>query len=116
MSRQDTYARNKEELFIKAGAMIQHHRDSLDIFKAYEINEGDVLGEGGFGKVVKGKRKGHDDVRAIKIIDLEMMEEEELVRTKYEIEILRNLTHPNIVRLYEVFEDKNKMYLVQELI
>lgn len=43
------------------------------------------------------------------------MDDREKVRLKYEIDILKNLDHPNIVRLYEVFEDKDSMYLVQEL-
>ena len=33
---------------------------------------------------------------------------------RYEIDILKNLTHPNILRLYEVFEDKKQIYLVTE--
>jgi calcium-dependent protein kinase len=36
------------------------------------------------------------------------------VRLRYEIDILKNLTHPNILRLYEIFEDKKNIYLVTE--
>lgn len=36
------------------------------------------------------------------------------MRLRYEIDILKNLTHPNILRLYEVFEDKKNIYLVTE--
>ena len=36
------------------------------------------------------------------------------VRLRYEIDILKNLDHPNILRLYEVFEDKISIYLVTE--
>ena len=43
------------------------------------------------------------------------MNDGEKIRLKYEIDILKNLVHPNIVRLYEVFEDKNSMFLVTEL-
>lgn len=43
------------------------------------------------------------------------MDDKEKVRLKYEIDILKNLDHPNIVRLYEVFEDKHYIYLVTEL-
>lgn len=32
-----------------------------------------------------------------------------------EIEILKNLDHPNIVRLYEIFQDEKRFYLVTEL-
>ena len=34
---------------------------------------------------------------------------------KREIEILRNLDHPHIIKLYETFEDAINIYLVMEL-
>lgn len=43
--------------------------------------------------------------RAVKIIDKSKMNATENVRLKYEVDILKYLIHPNIVRLYEVFED-----------
>ena len=43
------------------------------------------------------------------------MDDKEKIRLKYEIDILKNLDHPNIVRLYEVFEDSHYIYLVTEL-
>ena len=43
------------------------------------------------------------------------MSAKEKIRLKYEIDILKNLDHPNIVRLYEVYEDKSSIYLVTEL-
>lgn len=43
------------------------------------------------------------------------MEDKEKIRLKFEIDILKNLDHPNILRLYEVFEDKKYIYLVTEL-
>lgn len=43
------------------------------------------------------------------------MNEQEKIRLKYEVNILKNLNHPNIVRLYEVFEDSKHIFLVTEL-
>ena len=43
------------------------------------------------------------------------MGDQERVRLKYEIDILKNLNHPNIVRLYEVYENKSSIFLVTEL-
>jgi serine/threonine protein kinase len=34
------------------------------------------------------------------------MDDEMKVRLSYEIDILKNLDHPNIMKLYEIFEDK----------
>ena len=33
-----------------------------------------------------------------------------------EINLLKNLNHPNIIKLYEVYEGENHIYLVQELL
>ena len=74
-----------------------------------------VLGAGAFGQVRKATHKASGDVRAVKMIDKLVLDEEEQVRLKYEIDILKNLTHPNIVKLYEVYESKSLIYLVTEL-
>lgn len=37
------------------------------------------------------------------------------MRLLYEIDILKNLDHPNIIKLYEVFEDSDYIHLVTEL-
>lgn len=44
------------------------------------------------------------------------MGEKEYVRLQYEVEILSNLDHPNIVNLYETYNDekRKKFYLVTE--
>jgi len=54
-------------------------------------------------------------VRAVKIINKNFVNNSEKTRLQYEIDILKNLNHPNIVRLYEVFEDRNSIFLVTEL-
>ena len=59
--------------------------------------------------------KSNNEQRAVKIIDKLMLDDEERVRLKYEIDILKNLNHPNIMRLYEVYESKTTIYLVTEL-
>lgn len=51
----------------------------------------------------------------MKLIEKAKMEQSELVRLKYEVDILKNLMHPNIVRLYEVYESKENIFLVTEL-
>ena len=71
-----------------------------------------VLGRGAFGKVQKVKNKRNNEMRAVKIIDKLQLEEADRVRLKYEIEILKNLNHPNIVRLYEVYENRSTIFMV----
>ena len=42
------------------------------------------------------------------------MEEADLLMLRYEIEVLKNLYHPNIVRLYEVYDDDSSIFMVME--
>lgn len=74
-----------------------------------------LLGKGAFGKVKKAIVKANNEQRAVKMIDKLTLDEPERVRLKYEIDILKNLNHPNIVRLYEVYENKSNIFLVTEL-
>ena len=71
---------------------------------------------GAFGEVREGVHKASGEKRAIKLLSKDKMDETEKVRLQYEIDILKNLTHTNIVRLYEIFEDKRYIYLVTELL
>jgi calcium-dependent protein kinase len=42
------------------------------------------------------------------------MNKEEIAAFQDEMNILRKLDHPNILRLHEVFEDNRKFFLVTE--
>ena len=39
----------------------------------------------------------------------------QLVLTNLEIHIMKRVDHPNILKLFEVFEDDDEFYLVMEL-
>merc|ERR1719181_1624386 len=52
-------------------------------------------------------------VRAIKSINMDSIKDQ--VRFEEEVAIQQQLDHPNIVRLYEVFKDAKRLYLVMEL-
>jgi calcium-dependent protein kinase len=82
------------------------------IFEHYDMN-GPALGEGGFSSVRMGKAKGGSGAhRAIKSMPKKETNPQEF---KIETEIMRTLDHPNIVRLYETYEDAKVYYLVLEL-
>jgi len=57
-----------------------------------------------------------NETRAVKIMRTDKMGDKEYVRLQYEVEILSNLDHPNILRLYETYNDekRKKFYLVTE--
>ena len=88
---------------------------SVSAFTQNYIIDSKVLGQGAFGSVKRAKNKTTGEMRAVKMIDKLQLDEQERVRLKYEIDILKNLTHPNIVRLYEVYENRSTIYLVTEL-
>ena len=58
--------------------------------------------------------KGTGYSRAVKVMDKTAFEESEKERFLSEIKILKIMDHPNIVKLYEVFQDKKRYYLVTE--
>ncbi len=76
---------------------------------------GTALGTGAFGEVRKCSNRKTGAIRAVKIIRKDSLDSKEKARFFQEIEILRQLDHPNIVRLYEVFQDEKRYYLVTEL-
>ena len=53
---------------------------------------------------------------AVKVIDKKMVDEEDLIILSREIDIMKRLEHPNVLKLKEVFENKNEIALVMELI
>jgi len=71
------------------------------------------LGEGSYGSVCKAKNKASGAMRAIKTISKAQMKNVD--RFKQEIAIMKMMDHPNIIKLYESFEDHRNIYLVMEL-
>jgi len=77
------------------------------------IMEDKKIGEGTYGSVVKGTHQVTKKVRAIKIISKGQMKN--IDRFRREIELMKMMDHPNIIKLYESFEDHRNIYLVMEL-
>lgn len=79
----------------------------------YEL--GPKLGSGAYAEVRTCTHRMHKASRAVKIIDKSMLSTE-VIKAQFiqEVEILKLLDHPNIVRAYEFFEDENKFYIVME--
>lgn len=55
-----------------------------------------------------------NEERAVKFMRKENMTPKAKKWFENEINIMKTLDHPNIVRLFEIFEDDTKYYLVQE--
>jgi len=78
----------------------------------YEIDK-KKLGEGSYGSVSKAKNKSTGAIRAVKCIAKAQMKNVE--RFKQEIAIMKIMDHPNIIKLFESFEDQRQIYLVMEM-
>lgn len=80
------------------------------------MSDGVVLGEGVSGIVRLIKHRATDAQFACKILDIGLIGTEQGLRQlRDEISIMCQLDHPNIVRIEEVYESTNTIYLVQEL-
>ena len=56
----------------------------------------------------------HTERYALKSIQLRLVEKKYLEELRNEIDVLRHLDHPNIVKAYEVYESKSNIYIVME--
>jgi len=75
----------------------------------------ELIGEGSFGKVYKGRRKFTGQVVALKFIIKQGKTEKDIRNLRQEIEILRSLRHENIIQMLDTFETKTKFVVVTEL-
>ncbi|KAL4500065.1 hypothetical protein ABPG73_011173 [Tetrahymena malaccensis] len=73
------------------------------------------LGKGAFGEVRKCVHKATNLTRAVKIISKAQTPKAEQDRLKQEVEILKQLDHPNIIKIYEFYQDQKYFYIVTEL-
>uniref|UniRef100_A0A7S2SL55 non-specific serine/threonine protein kinase n=1 Tax=Mucochytrium quahogii TaxID=96639 RepID=A0A7S2SL55_9STRA len=74
----------------------------------------EMIGEGSFGKVFKGRRRFTGHILALKFIPKHGKMEQDLNKLRSEIEILRTLDHPNIVLLLDAFETNREFCVVTE--
>ena len=73
------------------------------------------LGKGSFGEVFLTKKKGIKEPFATKIVPKKILTNNKLMDyLKKEIQILMEIQHENIVKLYEVIENKDSFFLVME--
>lgn len=76
---------------------------------------GRSLGKGSFGVVRRVRRKGTDDVYALKTMQkVEVMSGQLVEQVEREIMVQQNLKHENVLRLFKHFEDDENVYLLLE--
>ena len=101
---------NKTEVKVNSQMFVNKQDGTLrDIYKI-----GKVLGEGAFGEVRLCTHRQTKEKRAVKVLKKEAMDKAETESMLNEINTLRNLDHPNIVKIFEYFEDDKRFYIVTE--
>ena len=70
------------------------------------------IGKGGYGKVYRVKDKKTGEIRACK--HLSKLRINNLEQFEREINILMKADHPNIIKLYDIFQSKHSFYLIME--
>jgi serine/threonine protein kinase len=91
-------------------------REDYDIVKR--------IGEGSISNIYKVRAKSasvdieKDKLYALKEIDISLVKPEFMEEMRNEIALMRSITHPNILKIYEVYDDDNRrgrMSIVMEL-
>ncbi|XP_016368132.1 MAP/microtubule affinity-regulating kinase 3-like isoform X3 [Sinocyclocheilus rhinocerous] len=73
-----------------------------------------TIGKGNFAKVKLARHILTGSEVAIKIIDKTQLNPTSLQKLSREVTIMKNLNHPNIVKLFEVIETEKTLFLVME--
>jgi len=85
------------------------------VFSMDDFQIGKKLGIGKFGKVYLAREKKTGYICAIKVLFKDRLRKYKVERTlRREIEIMMNIRHPNLLRLYGYFYDSKRVYLIME--
>ena len=93
---------------INKSHFIGEHIDKVE--KSYEFIK--ELGKGSYGQVFRCQNKINGNVYACKKMSKKKIKNKDQFKT--EINLLRATDHPNIIKLYEIYEDNKYIYLIME--
>ncbi|XP_031196508.1 myosin light chain kinase 3 isoform X2 [Mastomys coucha] len=88
-------------------------KDTL-ISAGYTVSQHEVLGGGRFGQVHRCTERSTGLALAAKIIKVKSIKDREDV--KNEVNIMNQLSHVNLIQLYDAFESKNSFTLIMEYV
>jgi calcium-dependent protein kinase len=94
---------------------IQEHFEGQSCANVYEVHGSSKLGKGSYGSVYLATHRVTGDERAVKVMNVEKVTSYYLRKLHTEIEILKQVDHPNIVKLKDVFFGKRSVYVITDL-
>lgn len=83
-----------------------------NLYDFYELKES--LGQGKYGVVKRGIHKKTQKEVAVKIVKKKELSLKDQELLKREIEVLKICQHPSIIRLDDIFENQDYLYIVME--
>ena len=107
-----SYYFDNEEDFNKWFEKLNLAVQNKSLFDKYEVKQ--KIGKGKFGLVKCGINKETNKQVAIKITAKKNMDKSDLELAKVEIDILKISQHPNIIKLYDIYENENYIYIIME--
>ena len=102
----------KNDIILDLGKNIVSNIRFNVTFDSYYKLHGDPIGYGTTAVVFEGTSLKTGKEVAVKIM---LKEDIDIDLVQQEINILRTLNHPNIIKLYDIFETPNEMYIVMNL-
>jgi serine/threonine protein kinase len=100
-----------ENISIKTSGFVVEAKGGFH--KRYHVQQ--VLGKGAFGEVKLVLDSVTQQKRALKCISKAGFENLSEASISREIDVLSHLNHPNIIKLYEFYQDPENVYLITEL-
>lgn len=94
-----------------AGQFVSRRKEKIS--KHYTIKS--ALGSGGYGEVFLAVHKDSGTERAIKVIEKTKWSSAENEAVINEFNIVKDLDHPNLLKMYEMFEDSRHFYIVTDI-
>ena len=83
--------------------------------KLSDLEIGKPLGKGKFGHVYLAKTKKENFIVALKVLHKPQLIKDDMAhQLRREIEIQAHLNHKNILKMYDYFFDKERIYIVLE--
>lgn len=73
-----------------------------------------MLGQGAYSIVILAKHRKTEILRCVKKINKHKFTKSENESIMNEIEVLKEIDHPNIIKIIEYYESENSLYLVTE--
>ena len=93
-------------------AVLKKATGYTNLLDIYDIKQ--KLGKGKFGLVKLGINKETKQKVAVKIMNKNNMDSSDLELVRTEIEILKICQHPYIIKLYDIFENIDYIYIIME--